>query len=74
MFDFQRFEKNYREAHKIKCPHCEYEFEGEEIYPFVSMWGEDSETEAACPNCEKLFQVFEHVDRTWDIKMKGGGE
>lgn len=68
MFDFDKFEKKHEEEHQIKCPYCGYVFEdGEDMYPFISMWGEDSCKNAICPACDKEFTVNENVDRYWEV-------
>lgn len=68
MLDLEKWEENYKKSHQIACPHCgEVIEDGENMYPFISMWGEDSETKAECISCEKTFTVEEHVDRTWEV-------
>lgn len=64
------WEKEWRESRQIKCPHCGYILEGEEVYDYVSCWGhpDEEDTEAECPRCGKEFWVREHVDRTWEVK------
>ena len=61
--------ESYKKSHQIKCPYCDYVFEDEEVYPFVSMWGEDSEAETECINCDRTFYIKEDVDRTWETNM-----
>lgn len=64
----EHWEKQYKESHQIKCPYCDYVLEdGEEMYPFISMWAEDGEDTCECVSCEKEFRVEEHVDRTWEV-------
>lgn len=69
MINYDEWEKKYKEEHQIKCPHCGYVLEGEDTYPFISLYGEDSEGEAECSSCDRVFFVREHVDRTWDVQL-----
>lgn len=64
-------EKAQAEASQIKCPTCGYIYGvGEGMYPFVTYWGDEGPVADQCPGCEIELVITEHVERTWDVKVK----
>lgn len=65
-------EKELLGQDKITCPFClhPHDIDADSYEGFISVWGEDSETEFVCESCDKVIDVYERVERTWDCYGK----
>ena len=59
-------QKNKKTGKGIICPYCEREQDHETMYNYVSYWGEDTQGELQCEDCEKTFYVEEKVEREFE--------
>ena len=72
---FDRIEKQVRAdmaKQDIICPACGYTWEGEEMYGYVSYYGEDEPQDGECPRCEAKVTIDETVTRRFDVTIREG--
>ena len=69
---FARIEQQVKDdmaKEEIICPACGYTWEGEELYGYVSYYGEGDEGEGECSNCEAKVTINETVTRRFDVTL-----
>ena len=74
---FERIEKQVRAdmaKSDIICPACGYTWEGEEMYGWVTYYGEGDQENGECPHCEAKVTIDETVTRRFDVTLRGEDE